>query len=211
MIWTTVGLTAVGFGITHLDRRRRGCARGGVLATLGIVFGSLATVLSIWGMVWAADHSLPAPPQAVITQAFAPQASVSPAVVPNAPVEESAPENHSYELRAGREVPAASNARQVDPQYQLQANLVVVAYEICVGLDQYRSQYGQLPASLSVADDGRLTTEGVTFSEVLPAYMRLSYTPDAPLDSAFVTVADAESGMAMSCVRSAEEMWIANS
>ncbi|MEU1972849.1 hypothetical protein ABZ477_14430 [Microbacterium sp. NPDC019599] len=182
-----------------------------MLATLGIIFGALATVLSVWGMAWAADQTLPAPPQAVITQAFSPQASASPAVAPSPPMQEAAPEDHSYALRAGRDVPAASNARQVEPQYQLQANLVAVAYEICVGLDEYRSQYGQLPTSLSVADDGRLTTEGVTFSAVLPAYMRLSYAPDAPLDSAFVTIADAESGMAMSCVRSAEEMWIANS
>ncbi|MFH8249498.1 hypothetical protein ACH3VR_03920 [Microbacterium sp. B2969] len=163
-------------------------------------------------MAWAADTNLVAPPQVVITQAFAAQIPTVPQpVTPSPAVQQVQAEDHSYELRAGRAVPAASNARQVEPQYQLQANLVALAYEICIGIDEYRSKYGGLPTSLSVADDGRLTTDDVTFSAVVPAYVRLSYTPDAPLDSAFVTVADAESGLAMSCVRSADEMWIANS
>jgi hypothetical protein len=107
-------------------------------------------------------------------------------------------------------VPPAPNARAVEPAYQLQANLVAVAYEICVGIGQYREQYGALPASLTVGDDGGISTTGVTFSAVLPAYIRMSFAPDAPDESAFLTVADAESGMAMSCVRSGNEVWVAN-
>ncbi|KHK98778.1 hypothetical protein LK09_07710 [Microbacterium mangrovi] len=107
-------------------------------------------------------------------------------------------------------VPSVPDATTVDPAYQLQANLVVTAYKICTGLNGYRTKLGALPESLTVSDDGRISGPGGTLSVVLPAYMRISYVPNAPDGTAYVTVADSESGMAMSCVKSGEQGWIAN-
>ncbi len=75
----------------------------------------------------------------------------------------------------------------------------------------YREQTGTLPDSLAVEDDGRVSTAGGTFGAVVPAYMRISYVPNAPDATAYLTVADTESGMAMSCVRTGGEGWITNS
>ena len=68
-----------------------------------------------------------------------------------------------------------------------------------------------MPTSLTVGGDGRISAPDAVFSAVLPAYMRLSYVPEAPDGTAYLTVADIESGMAMSCVRSGDEGWITNS
>lgn len=220
LVWTSLGLTAVFFGIRQLSLWRRGLARGRVPAWLGIGLGGAATALLVWGVLWVEVPNLPAPPQVAFAAAWpgglaqpalpsaplAPQATGQ-AAQPTAPAT-TAP--HSYTLRSGRAVPPTANAREVEPAYQLQANLVATAYEICRDLGSYRQQYGALPPSLNVGGDGRISTDAVAFSAVLPAYMRLSYVPSAPDESSFLAVADTESGMAMSCVRSGNEVWIAD-
>ena len=209
-VWTTAGLTAVYFGIHHFSRHRRGLARGVLMASLGITFGAAATLLSIWGMLSYSYPTLPTPPHIALGQPPPPPASPSSDPTLDAVPTPAAEDDHSYEMRAGRVVPPAPNAHEVEPAYQLQANLVAAAYEICVGISQYREQYGAVPDSLTVGDDGAISIAGVTFSAVLPAYMRMSFTPGAPDESAFLTLADAQSGMAVSCVRSSNGFWIAN-
>ena len=181
------------------------------MASLGIAFGAAATLLSIWGMLSYSYPTLPTPPHIALGQPPAPPQFTAPSADPtlDAVPAPAAEDDHSYEMRAGRVVPPAPNAQEVEPAYQLQANLVAAAYEICVGISQYREQYGAVPDSLTVGDDGAISTAGVTFPAVLPAYMRMSFTP-GPDESAFLSVADAESGMAVSCVRSENGFWIAN-
>lgn len=218
LVWTTIGLTAIYFGCVHLWRRRRGVAYGRVTASIGIATGSAATALLVWGVLWAQVPGVPAPPQVALAGQLGPTAEVGPEL--SMPVQtpthaaSKSPvptDDHSYKLRAGRVVPPAPNATEVDPAYQLQANLVAAAYEICIGLRSYQERYGHHPDSLSVASDGRVTTTEATFSAVLQAYMRISYVPDAPDGTALLTVADVESGLAMSCVKSGDEGWITNS
>lgn len=224
LVWTSLGLTAVFFGVRQLSLRRRGLARGRGLSWLGIGLGSTASLLLVWAVLWTEVPAVPAPPQIAFAHLWSgrtlagpagPAASPAP-VDPGVPAQPSAPAgaagaaDHSYTLRSGRIVPPAPNASTVEPAYQLQANLVTSAYQICQGLSTYRQQYGALPESLQVGGDGRISTDTVTFSIVLPAYMRLSYSRTAPDGTAYVTVADTESGMAMSCVRGDGEVWIAN-
>lgn len=219
LVWTTVGLTAIFFGVVHLSRWRRGLARGRVLAWMGIAAGSAASALLVWGVLWTEVPGLPAPPQVAFAGAFgspgltAPQIPPTPSAssVPMSAIGPDAVDDHTYEPRPGRVVPPAPNAVEVDPVYQLQTNLVATAYEICVGLNAYRDQYGAFPDSLTVEDDGRVSATDATLSAVVPAYVRISYVPNAPDGTAYLTVADTESGMAMSCVQSGEEGWITNS
>lgn len=232
LIWATVGLSAIFLGITHLVARRRYLADGRALASIGIGTGAVATALMAWGVLWVELRSMPAPPQVAFSGVLAPaeidtvalppaqpaqQAGVDPApvVTPNTTAPSAAPkpvaDDRGYELRAGRAMPPVPNAKPVTAEYQLQANLVVTAYEICVALDSYRTQRGANPPSLTVGGDGRISAADVVFGTVLPAYMRLSYAPASPDGAAYVTVADIESGMAMSCVRSGDEGWITNS
>lgn len=219
LVWTTVGLTAIFLGAIHLRRRRRGLARGRVLAWIGIGAGSAASVLLVWGVLWAELPGILAPPQVALAGALATPAWAAPPTGP-APSASTAPTNpevqagaddRTYEPRAGRVVPPTPNAQEVEPTYQLQTNLVATAYEICVGLAAHRQQHGNLPDSLAIEDDGRVSTAGGTFSAIVPAYMRISYVPNAPDGTAYLTVADTESGMAMSCVSSGGEGWITNS
>ncbi|WP_344069962.1 hypothetical protein [Microbacterium sediminicola] len=183
---------------------------------LGIVTGATATVLLAWAVLSSNVSGVPSPPQLTYTGAFAPDgsAAMSDALTPVVPtvVDEVPAENdHSYELRAGRVVPAVPNAKQVEPQYQLQTNLGATAYEICVGLNAYRAANGAFPETLSVVSDGHVVASDTQLTAVLPAYMRLSYVSSAPEGTAFLTVADAESGMAMSCIQSGSGGWITNS
>jgi len=217
LVWTTAGLTAIYFGVVHLRRGRHGGAGGRILASLGIGSGALATALLVWGVVWAEIPGFATPPQVALANALHP-ADIPPAAAapPPAPGASSAPQPsngnpHSYELRAGRAVAPLANAKQVEPAYQLQTNLVATAYEICSGLASYHAQYGALPPTLSVQADGTVASTTVSLSAVLPAYMRFSYAPAAPEGTAFLTVADIASGMAMSCIHSDSEMWIGNS
>jgi len=219
LLWTTAGLMAVLLGAVHLSRRRQGLARGRALASVGILAGTVSTVLLVWGVLWSELPGVPAPPQVAFAGTFAAPGRAAPPVLPAppavpdlVPVEvQPAPDDRTYELRAGRAVPPMPNTDAVDPVYQLQANLVAIAYEICVGLDAYRAERGILPDALTLQDDGRVATPDATLAAVVPAYARISYVPNAPDGTGYLTVADTESGMAMSCVRSGEEGWITNS
>lgn len=226
LVWTTVGLSGVFFGVTHLIAHRRGLADGRVSASVGVGAGAIASALVVWGVAWAELPDVPDPPQIALAGLFAPssagtaaapipgQSDQTVAVEPAAAEPEPIPVDtaqRGYELRVGRAVPPTANAEAVMPQHQLQANLVATAYEVCAALKSYRAQRSGLPASLTVGDDGRIGAESVTFSAVLAAYMRLSYAPSAPDGAAFLTIADIESGMAMSCVHSGDEGWITNS
>ena len=213
-LWTTAGLTAVYLGAAHLSKRRRGLVRGRGLASFGIVTGAVGTALLVWGVLWSELPGVPAPPQVALAssgQAAPPRTPAGQGLPDLAPPEAQSAEERTYEPRTGREVPPAPNAQTVDPPYQLQANLVAIAYEICVGLDGYRGRHGTLPDSLTLQDDGRVTSPDAASIAIVPAYARISYVPNAPDGTSYLTVADTESGMAMSCVRSGGEGWITNS
>ena len=166
----------------------------GVPAVLGGTLGVIGTFLCLWSVAaYYAPSAISPVPQLSMLSGQVSQPLAMPTTLAGPPT---AP--------ASRIVAPIDGADVTAPAVQLRANVLHIAFGLCVGVgsaaqmhDQYGDALGGVPLYLNVGPDGTVTSGSSTFSR-LPADMVLEYT--ATQAGAYsLTVRDRASGLGIGC------------
>jgi hypothetical protein len=182
-LFSTAGVSAIMLGIRAASLRRIGRAASRVFPVLGIVLGSLASVIFCWNLAafYFPDTVIAAPGvYSVGSQVQTQTAALS-----------DVPKN------LGRIVAPVAGADITSPGLQLEANERHVAIGLCSPLELMASQH-TLPDILFVGTNGIVYSTTTTFSS-LPDYMSLNYAKTSGADTFTLSVADRQSGLSVTC------------
>ena len=198
-MFTTVGISAIGWAIAAKRARTARGESAGMLPFLGGTLGVVGTILCLWSVVaFYSPGTLPPVPQlAALTGS---SLSATPQPPPGAATSSSPSPSPS----GARIVAPIEGANVTAPAQQLSANVRHVAIALCVGISstkqiaqQYPGRFAGVPLTLTVRPD-RLVIGGTATYSKLPADMTLDYTgtPDGIYS---LTVRDAQSGIGVGC------------
>lgn len=196
-MFTTVGISAIGWAIAAKRARTARGESAGMLPFLGGTLGVVGTILCLWSVVaFYSPGTLPPVPQL---------AALTGSSLGGIPQQQPGVATSSTPPPSGTRIVAPIEGADVTaPAQQLSANVRHVAIALCVGISstkqiaqQYPGRFAGVPLTLTVRPD-RLVIGGTATYSKLPADMTLEYTGTA--EGVYsLTVRDAQSGVGVGC------------